>query len=96
MIKHVVCWEFGEKNKSSNLNKMKELLEELPGLIPAIAGYEVGLNIKNSELAMDMVLISSFADEAALQTYAEHPEHRRVVQALHKVTENAVIVDYKT
>lgn len=94
MIKHVVSWEFTEGNKTGNLKKMKRLLEELPDLIPVIEDYEVGLNIKDSELAMDMVLISSFADEAALKNYATHPEHKRVVEALHKVTTRAVIVDY--
>ncbi|NQV42294.1 MAG: Dabb family protein [Candidatus Marinimicrobia bacterium] len=95
MIKHVVSWEFAEENKAGNLLRMKELLEELPSLISVIEDYEVGLNIKDSELAMDMVLVSSFADEAALQTYANHAEHKRVVEALHKVTTRAVIVDYK-
>jgi quinol monooxygenase YgiN len=75
---------------------MKALLEELPELIPEIVDYEVGLNIKDSELAMDMVLISAFADEAGLQAYAKHPGHRRVVEELHQVTSKAVIVDYKT
>jgi len=96
MIKHVVSWGFAKEKKADNLKKMKAMLEELPALIPAIVDYEVGLNIKVSDLAMDMVLISSFADEAALQVYASHPEHRRVVEALHKVTTKAVIVDYKT
>ncbi len=95
MIKHVVSWEFAEENKTGNMHRMKELLEELPALIPAIEDYEVGLNIKDSELAMDMVLISSFADETALKAYANHPEHKRVVEALHSVTTRAVIVDYK-
>ncbi|MBC8376589.1 MAG: Dabb family protein [FCB group bacterium] len=95
MIKHVVSWEFAQDNKAANLKRMQALLEELPGLIPEIVDYEVGLNIKDSELAMDMVLISAFADETALQGYANHPEHKRVVEALHSVTSRAVIVDYK-
>ncbi|NQT63446.1 MAG: Dabb family protein [Candidatus Marinimicrobia bacterium] len=95
MVKHVVSWEFAQDNKAANLTKMKALLEELPALIPEIVDYEVGLNIKDSELAMDMVLISAFADEVALQGYAKHPDHRRVVEELHLVTTRAVIVDYK-
>ncbi|MCF7921974.1 MAG: Dabb family protein [Candidatus Marinimicrobia bacterium] len=95
MIKHVVAWEFSAANKADNLKRMKKLLEELPALISEIKDYEVGLNIKVSELAMDMVLISSFTDEAALQRYADHPEHQRVVQELHQVSRKAVIVDYQ-
>ncbi len=95
MIKHIVAWEFAEENKAANLERMKALLEELPELISEIEGYEVGLNIKVSELAMDMVLISAFADEIALEAYSAHPDHQRVVQELHKVSRKAVIVDYK-
>lgn len=94
MYKHVVSWEFENKNKQENLKEMKVLLETLPSLIPEIVEYEIGLNVKDSELAMDMVLISSFNDEAAYKVYATHPEHRLVVEALHKVTSKAVIVDY--
>jgi len=56
MIKHVVSWEFAQENKAANLKKMKDLLEGLPSFISDIVEYEVGLNIKVSELAMDMVL----------------------------------------
>ena len=96
MYKHIVCWEFAEKNKGSNLEAMKLLLEALPVHIPEILELEVGLNVKDSPRVMDMVLSTSFADEAAYQVYATHPAHGKVVEALHKVTVEAVIVDYNT
>ncbi|NQV29633.1 MAG: Dabb family protein [Candidatus Marinimicrobia bacterium] len=95
MIKHIVAWDFVEENKNSNLDKMKSLLEELPDFISEIESFEVGLNIGNSDVAKDMVLISSFADEVALQRYADHPEHQRVVQELRKVSSKTMVVDYK-
>jgi len=94
MIKHIVSWEFSEENKTANLQRMKKRLEELPALISEIEEYEVGLNFKVSELAMDMVLISAFADKSAFRAYAEHPQHQQVVQELHQVTRKAVIVDF--
>lgn len=94
MYKHIVSWEFSDANKLQNIAEMKALLETLPALIPEIEGYEVGINVSNSPLAMDMVLISSFMDENAYKIYAKHPEHAEVVNALHSVTSNAVIVDY--
>ena len=96
MYKHIVSWEFAEENKSANLKRMKLLLEALPAHIPEIMELEVGLNVRDSKLAMDMVLITTFADETAYKIYATHPEHSRVVQELHKVTVEAVIVDYET
>lgn len=96
MFKHIVSWEFAKEDKAKHLIEMKTLLETLPALIPEISEYEIGLNVRESELAMDMDMVSAFSDEAAFKIYSTHPEHRRVVEALHKVTTNAVIVDYNT
>ncbi len=95
MIKHIVAWDFAVDSKQSNLKRMKNLLEELPALISEIETFEVGLNLKDSDVAKDMVLVSSFADEGALQRYTDHPEHQRVVQELRKVSSKTVVVDYK-
>ncbi len=95
MIKHVVAWDFKQDGKTENLVAMKTLLEELPALIEEIESYEVGINISTSEAAKDMVLISAFADQTALDRYAIHPEHQRVVSALRKVSQKTVVVDYK-
>ncbi len=95
MIKHIVAWDFADDNKQNNLMRLKNLLEELPALISEIETFEVGLNIKTSDVAKDMVLVSSFPDEAALQRYTDHPEHQRVVSELRKVASKTVVVDYK-
>ncbi|MBT3228268.1 MAG: Dabb family protein [Candidatus Marinimicrobia bacterium] len=95
MIKHIVAWDFIGTDKQHNVERLKTLLEELPELIPEIVSYEVGINIKDSENAKDMILLSSFQDEAGLQSYAEHPEHQRVVQELRKVSSKTVVVDFK-
>ncbi|MBT4035076.1 MAG: Dabb family protein [Candidatus Marinimicrobia bacterium] len=95
MIKHIVAWDIIDTDKQHNVKKLKSLLEELPDLIPEIVSYEVGINIKDSENAKDMILLSSFQDEAGLQTYAEHPEHQRVVLELRKVSRKTMVVDFK-
>ncbi len=95
MIKHIVAWDVPEAGKSENITRLKTLLEELPGLIPEIKLYEVGVNIKDSEHAKDMILLSGFADQAALDRYAVHPEHQRVVQELRKVAQKTVVVDFE-
>jgi len=95
VIKHVVAWDFKEAGKQENIQKLKGLLEKLPALIPEIKSYEIGVNIKDSEIAKDMVLIFAFADEASLQRYSDHPEHQRVVAELRKVSQKTVVVDFE-
>jgi len=96
MIKHIVAWDFPDEHKKENTAKLKALLDELPALISEIKIYEVGINIKVSEFAKDMVLISGFEDQAALDRYTAHPEHVRVVKELRKKATKTVVVDFKT
>lgn len=82
MLKHIVMWklkEFAEgKTKAENALIMKESLERLVGIVPEIISLQVGINEKESDMAYDAVLISTFADAEALARYKVHPEHVKV------------------
>ena len=95
MIKHIVMWRVQSENRSQKIEAMKSRLEALPALIPEIVEYEVGLNFNGSERAMDLVLISSFANREDLTTYSNHPAHQEVVQFIRTVSEHAGVVDYE-
>ena len=64
MLKHIVMWklkEFAEgKTKAENALIMKENLERLVGIVPEIISLQVGINEKESDMAYDAVLISTF------------------------------------
>ena len=98
MIKHVVMWrlkdEAGGQPKEANIRDMKGWLESLPARIPQIRSFEVGLNINPSERAWDVVLVSSFEDEADLAAYSSHPQHQAVVASIRAVTAEVRVVDY--
>lgn len=95
MIKHVVAWKFPEAEKTEKMQQLKTLLEELPALISEIELYEVGINILESDFSMDMILISGFKDQSALDRYAKHPEHQRVVKELGSIGAERVVVDFE-
>ena len=73
MLKHIVMWklkEFAEgKTKAENALIMKESLERLVGIVPEIISLQVGINEKESDMAYDAVLISTFANAEALARY---------------------------
>ncbi|MFP4458270.1 MAG: Dabb family protein [Candidatus Zixiibacteriota bacterium] len=98
MIKHVVLFNMKEtkaKSRQENAEELKSLLEKLPGLIEEIKEYEVGMNINtNSDLAMDLILISSFSDEQALQNYRIHPEHKKILSFIKENCEELRVIDY--
>lgn len=98
MLKHVVMWKLKEeaegKSKAENARFMKEHLEALKGVVPELKSVEVGINVKEAEMAYDAVLIAEFEDETALATYKVHPEHVKISSYCKKIRESRVVVDF--
>ena len=92
MLKHIVMWklkEFAEgKTKAENAIIMKESLERLVGIVPEIKSLQVGINEKNSDMAYDAVLISTFEDADALARYVKVSDYCK------KIRESRVFVDF--
>ncbi len=78
MVKHIILWNLKDELSCEEKKQVKlEIKEGLEGLYGKIAGlidikvYIDGLESSNADLMLD----SSFEDEAALKFYATHPEH---------------------
>ncbi|GAH89126.1 unnamed protein product [marine sediment metagenome] len=99
MIKHIVMWrlrgEIGGAEKAENARAMKARLEALAQIIPEIRHLEVGLNVKDSERAADVVLYSEFDSTEALATYIQHPAHQEVVAFVREIVSETRAVDYE-
>ena len=79
MVKHVIIWTLKDDiaDKDSVKKGIKEGLEGLKGVVPGLTDIKVyidGLASSNADLILD----STFEDEASLKGYAVHPEHVRV------------------
>ena len=78
MVKHIILWTLkdtlSDEETIAVKKGIKEGLEGLKGKIPGLLEIHVeteGLASSNADLMLD----SSFEDEAALKAYAVHPEH---------------------
>lgn len=75
MVKHVILWILKEEHNTPAVKmKMKTALEGLAGQIPGLLDIRVvvdGLPTSNADVMLD----STFVDEAALAAYAVHPLH---------------------
>ena len=79
MVKHIILWQLKEElaDKEQVKAGIKAGLEGLKGRIPGLIDIRVrieGLASSNADVMLD----SSFADEASLKGYAVHPEHVKV------------------
>lgn len=79
MVKHVIIWTLKDDiaDKDAVKKGIKEGLEGLKGVVPGLTDIKVyidGLASSNADLILD----STFEDEASLKGYAVHPEHVKV------------------
>ena len=83
MVKHVILWTLKDTYSGAECDEIKkgikEGLEGLAGKIPGLVDIHViteGLSSSNVDLMLD----STFTDEAALKGYTVHPDHVAVAQ----------------
>ncbi|MDD4994266.1 MAG: Dabb family protein [Paludibacter sp.] len=100
MIKHIVFFGLADnaegKSKIENAEIIKYELENLKNFIPEIKMIEVGINAPNApKTNFDIALYSEFESLEALDTYQEHPEHKRVAAFIGKVRTSRAAVDYE-
>lgn len=99
MVKHIILWqlkdELSEEEKLAVKAGIKEGLEGLAGKIPGLTDIKVqieGLASSNAEVMLD----SSFEDEAALKGYAVHPEHVAVADGkVRPYTKTRLCLDFE-
>lgn len=94
MLRHIVMWTLKDESKSKNAEIIKEQLEALQGEIEGLIKVEVGIDLSSIESNFDVVLISDFDDEAALNAYQIHPLHKEAGAFIKTVATGRSCVDY--
>ena len=79
MVKHIILWRLREdltaEEKQQVKQDIKAGLEGLAGRIPGLIDITVNVDGRLDSSNADVMLDSTFIDEAALKAYAVHPEH---------------------
>lgn len=98
MIRHIVMWKLKEHaegaSRAENILKVRALLESVKDCVPGIVHFEVGVSAPGLESNFDVVLNSTFDDEASLHAYQEHPTHVAIKPFMGAVREERACVDF--
>ncbi len=98
MVKHIILWQLKDEltaeEKASVKADIKAGLEGLAGQIPGLIDIHVQTECLESSNA-DLMLDSSFEDEASLKGYAVHPAHVAVADGVVRPnTKSRVCLDF--
>jgi quinol monooxygenase YgiN len=97
LVRHIVMWNVrGDtpQAKADNVAKLRASFHSLRGKVPGLLRLEIGVDSSRVDYACDVVLVSDFESQAALDAYATHPEHLRVKQELGDIRIARHQVDY--
>ena len=101
MVKHIILWRLREDltaEEKENVKKdIKAGLEGLAVRIPGLLDIRVNIDGRLETSNADVMLDSTFTDEAALRAYAVHPEHVAVADSkVRPYTCLRTCLDYET
>lgn len=101
MVKHIILWklkdDLSEEEKQRVKQDIKAGLEGLAGRIPGLLNIVVNVDGRLDSSNADVMLDSTFTDEAALKAYAVHPEHVAVADGkVRPYTSLRTCLDYMT
>jgi hypothetical protein len=95
MIRHVVFFKFKPEVSTAERRTVLDELRALPDKIDVIRSYEVGEDILQSTRSWDAVLISTYDDLQALESYSRHDDHLGVAVKLTHMCDAIGSVDYE-
>lgn len=84
MIRHIVLIRFDDDADQTRIDRYISAVQDLPTLIPEIVEFTAGRDIGKAHEAgrgdnWDFVVSSTFRTFDDYSTYAEHPEHKALV-----------------
>lgn len=99
MVKHIILWTLKDEYSGAEIDKIKADikagLEGLKGQIPGLVEIKVNITPLPSSNC-DLMLDSTFENEASLKGYAVHPKHVEVADTkVRPYTASRVCMDYE-
>ncbi len=98
MVKHIIIWtlktEYSDSEKRAAAEKIKSGLEGLAGRIPGMTDVKVNIDMLPSSNG-DVMLDTTFTDEAALKAYQFNPDHVAVATYVRSVVCDRKCVDFE-
>ena len=96
VLRHAVFFKFKEASTQQQIDEVVEAFAALPAKIPAIKGFEWGVNDSPEGLddGFTHCFLLTFADEAGRSEYLPHEEHKAFGNVLRPHMADVFVIDY--
>jgi hypothetical protein len=96
MIEHIVLFRWTEGASPEAIDSVVAELRQLKSKIPGVVDLSCGANFSDRAKGYTHGLVVRFKNRAALEAYAPHPEHQRVVQKfITPIRGEVLAIDYE-
>jgi hypothetical protein len=95
MLTHIVVWKYRSDTSQDTRDEHLQRLRSLHSVVPGIESFSVGVDTLHSSNSYDTGLVAIFRDRAVLDAYAIHPDHVKVVEFGHSITDRMAKVDFE-
>jgi stress responsive alpha/beta barrel protein len=96
MLTHIVVWKYQADTPQAVREEHRSQLRALSGIVPGIESFSVGFDTLHSPRSYDSGLLARFRDRSVLDAYTVHPDHVKVVEFGHGITETMAKVDFES
>jgi Stress responsive A/B Barrel Domain len=80
MFRHVVMLRWKADATAEQRSAVHTRLSALPGLVPELRNYVIGLDAGMNDGNYDMVIVADFDDVDGYLVYRDHPDHQAVIR----------------
>jgi hypothetical protein len=95
MLTHIVMWKYRADASQDIRDEHLARLRSLHSVVPGIESFAVGVDTLHSPKSYDTGLVAIFHDRAVLDAYSVHPDHVKVVDFGHDITDRMAKVDFE-
>lgn len=95
MIRHIVLFKLKKGVKETEKKQLVDSLKALKGRIPLVKEIEVGLDVGGKHNSYDIALNTVFDSLDAVEEYAVHPDHQKVLAIVKDLCESTVKADFE-
>jgi len=96
MIRHVALMKLTAAATDADRDALLEALRQLPGLVPEVRSYSVGVDAGLAEGNFEVVVVADFDDADGYAAYSANADHQRVlVELIRPVLAERAAVQYE-